>query len=799
MSTKPCSIVVLPVVLVLGLALSPEPSYACHIERVVPDQGVAGTMVAVYGHGFADQVRVWVGGIDRGVHDTVSSECVAIEVPDILSYSHRQRDIEFEFLDLRIENIPGHQVLERADAFKYWYTPPQDGWPVIDRLEPDAGPAGTGVTIYGDNFGPEMVVFFGCMPALPVEFVSKTELRVEAPPLPLGLILIEIYPPPPVTVGITVVNLETGLWDWLNDGFTYGSAGPDLAVDAVIPDSGPPGIEATVVASGFGEDVEVYFGFQQAAIIDRPSLDEIVVEVPPFPWHTDNCDPVTGGVAGCWEEGEQNGDECRDEDCTGNCPRGHSHTVPVTVADTATGVRATLPHAFTYVLDPCPAVIEVVPDEGAPGMLTTVVVRGFSEAAAVYFGGRNAPVVERPSLEEIVVEVPPFGPAVPVPCNECVYKTDQIGCDDDDDEPDNPCGDPCGTCLRPKVSVTVADLITGAGATKRHAFTYVLEPVPVVEGVVPDRGYPGMVATVTVCGFSEAVSVYFGLQTATVVERPSLEEIVVEVPPRGSNPCWTAANHVDDGAILSCNDDAVDCTWCCPGGCWGRAVSVTVVDTATGAWATRHGAFKYIETPAVGILAIMDTEVQPETDTVSIPILLDYHTAAGGRVSTILFALEYNHAVIEITDVVPGPAALDPGKEVRWNIDGAGLLRVAIAEGQAEIPQGQVCFLDASISADAARGAVSVLRFEELSASAPDGTEVEFDGRPGLVRLGTAYDVNDDGTVNAVDVQRVVNIALHIAVAEAGPQLDKMADGDGDGDVDAVDIQRAINKALGMV
>ena len=62
------------------------------------------------------------------------------------------------------------------------------------------------------------------------------------------------------------------------------------------------------------------------------------------------------------------------------------------------------------------------------------------------------------------------------------------------------------------------------------------------------------------------------------------------------------------------------------------------------------------------------------------------------------------------------------------------------------------------------------------------------------MRVGMAYDVNGDWSVNAVDVQLVINVALH--AVPWGSEKIMIADGDGDGDVDAVDIQRAINRVL---
>jgi len=53
-------------------------------------------------------------------------------------------------------------------------------------------------------------------------------------------------------------------------------------------------------------------------------------------------------------------------------------------------------------------------------------------------------------------------------------------------------------------------------------------------------------------------------------------------------------------------------------------------------------------------------------------------------------------------------------------------------------------------------------------------------------------DINQDGTVNAVDVQLVINAALGLSIVPYN------ADINGDGTVNAVDVQQVINAALGI-
>jgi len=794
MSTKPfahiASLLVVGLFLVApvyayGTGQDPEcpPSDAPEIVRVVPEECTAGTMVSVEGHGFADQVKVWLGDIDLGVCTPVSSELLIIEIPEIPIDDDREDEGEFRLLDIKIKNLSDHQYCWQSRAFRYWHSGPGEGWPSIDAIEPNIGTEGTHVTIYGHNFGDDMLVFFGWMPAWPIEVVSENELHMEAPRRPHFSVMAAKCPSPDVSVNVTVVNLRTGLWDSVRDGFTYQSNVPELVVYGVEPDQGPAGIEATVIADGFGEEVAVYFGECEADVLARPSREEIVVRVPelycPEPWdekwHEDEqLEPEDFGK---WSG--ENG--CEDDEV----PPQPEHTVSVTVVDLDTELSATKCHAFTYIFDAWPVVEDVEPRSGPPGILAAVTVRGFSEAVAVYFGRCNALVVERPSLEEIVVEVPPCAPVVALPSDECLFKAEGLSHD--------------YTCRGPRVSVTVIDLVTGVQAAKQRAFTYMFDPMPIVESVDPNKGCPGTLTTVTIRGFSEAVSVYFGVCNALVVERPSIEEIVVEVPPC---PLEHPGGHEESSAEVastSCDNGEIGWRQRCSGESSWHKVCVTVIDLQTGAYAIAPHAFNYIagqdvHAPAIGLLAVRDAEVRKDTVELRVPILLDYHSTATEGVSTILFALAYDGDQFVITDVAAGEAAVSAGKGVYWNVADDGLLRVAVADGNQQIPQGEVCVLHAAISADANRGVISRLRFEELSAAAPDGAELALDGIHGTVRVGMAYDVNDDWTVNAVDIQLVINVALH--VVPWGSEEMMMADGDGNGDVDAVDIQRAINKVL---
>lgn len=83
-------------------------------------------------------------------------------------------------------------------------------------------------------------------------------------------------------------------------------------------------------------------------------------------------------------------------------------------------------------------------------------------------------------------------------------------------------------------------------------------------------------------------------------------------------------------------------------------------------------------------------------------------------------------------------------------------------------------YLPATRQADVVSGTISTVNIELESAAPPDPA-----------------DINNDGTVDAVDVQFVINGAL-------GIPTEFPTDTDGDGDTDAADIQRVINRVLGV-
>ena len=83
--------------------------------------------------------------------------------------------------------------------------------------------------------------------------------------------------------------------------------------------------------------------------------------------------------------------------------------------------------------------------------------------------------------------------------------------------------------------------------------------------------------------------------------------------------------------------------------------------------------------------------------------------------------------------------------------------------------------------------AVAIVNDGELS-SAPDTVTVT------VRSTGDPADINGDGNVDAIDVQKCINQALGL---DRSPG-DGLADMNGDLKVDAIDVQMVINKALGL-
>ncbi|WP_435925839.1 IPT/TIG domain-containing protein [Paenibacillus sp. DYY-L-2] len=138
--------------------------------------------------------------------------------------------------------------------------------PTIEKVEPDSGyvQGGETVVITGTNFRPNPIVKFGPTQASNVQYISPTEIRVQAPAGGQG------------TVDLVVMNDDR---QQAGAKYTYFA---DPVVTAITPSSGPMAGGETVSISGqyFLDGVKVKFGDQFSPKVIFRSANTLNVTVP---------------------------------------------------------------------------------------------------------------------------------------------------------------------------------------------------------------------------------------------------------------------------------------------------------------------------------------------------------------------------------------------------------------------------------------------------------------------------------------------------------------------------------------
>jgi hypothetical protein len=181
-----------------------------------------------------------------------------------------------------------------------------------------------------------------------------------------------------------------------------------------------------------------------------------------------------------------------------------------------------------------------------------------------------------------------------------------------------------------------------------------------------------------------------------------------------------------------------------------------------------------------------------QEETVAVPVDL---ATNGFEPVWLEFTVEFDAESLELTGVSAGAAAEAAGKTVRIVASGEGTFTVEIGGGTTVIGSGELAKIGFTIAADAVPGASIPLRCTVADGRDAQSEPIQIEREDGavLVRYG-GYDVNGDGRVDAVDVQRAINQALGFPPLPGDP----MADFNGDGSVNAIDIQLIINAALGI-
>ncbi len=218
------------------------------IYSLYPAQGTArgGDQVTVYGRNFQSPVEVSFT-TDLG---TVQAQEVALSadgtqislITPPLSAEPVQGD---HVADVTVRSGVGtgnEKTATRPNGFVFTADHPE---PEITGVSPTSGPmeGGTHVTIFGTGFEFPAQVMFGDREADVLSVAYDQIVCLSPDYTPTGLT-------PPVTVDVTVRNVNSGLTSTLPGAFTYGES---MFITSNAPSEGPPtgGTQVTIFGSGF--------------------------------------------------------------------------------------------------------------------------------------------------------------------------------------------------------------------------------------------------------------------------------------------------------------------------------------------------------------------------------------------------------------------------------------------------------------------------------------------------------------------------------------------------------------------
>ncbi|CEP68860.1 Immunoglobulin E-set [Moorella glycerini] len=244
------------------------------ITGINPSLGptTGGTPVTIYGDRFQAKASVTIGGATASQVEVVSpTEIRAITPPGQPGPQ-----------DVTVTNPDGGQVT-LPDGFTYI------SHPVINSVSPDRGSAegGTIVTLRGTDFYPAMQMYVGSItevvygtvsgsvyqqvPAADIQVIDQQTAKARLPAWTAG----GIDPQKGLKVDIAVVNTDATLSEdggsfIARDIFTYYQPLTSPRVDQVTPNFGPAqgGNEVLLTGSGFQPDVKVYFGWEEARVLE---------------------------------------------------------------------------------------------------------------------------------------------------------------------------------------------------------------------------------------------------------------------------------------------------------------------------------------------------------------------------------------------------------------------------------------------------------------------------------------------------------------------------------------------------
>jgi len=155
----------------------------------------------------------------------------------------------------------------------------------------------------------------------------------------------------------------------------------------------------------------------------------------------------------------------------------------------------------------------------------------------------------------------------------------------------------------------------------------------------------------------------------------------------------------------------------------------------------------------------------------------------------------YDENVVTPAGIDPGTAALVAGCDPHMAVVTPGQARLTVPAGTSAIGDGLLATMYFRVLPNQTAGTVVALVGADRLAYSADLTELAVDVVGGSIELEPdAADIDGNGTVDAIDLQRAINQVLGLGAGTG----DAEADVNGDGYVDSLDLQILINRVLGV-
>lgn len=172
-------------------------------------------------------------------------------------------------------------------------------------------------------------------------------------------------------------------------------------------------------------------------------------------------------------------------------------------------------------------------------------------------------------------------------------------------------------------------------------------------------------------------------------------------------------------------------------------------------------------------------------------------SAESEHVASLQCDVFYPDDTMSLAEVTEGPASLTAEKLANYYVLEDGWARIVVTGfNRDEIPDGVVARLVFDWPPGASSGEY-LIQLDRTIVSDTNGVQVAADSVDGILTIETdgtsdrPVDANQDGNIDALDVQTVINSVLGCDVA-GNPDID------GNGVVNAIDVQLVINSVLGL-